>query len=253
MPEQENPTKNEFEISQKENMYFSVSTFKFILMSISTLGIYQIYWGYKNWRYLKSSKSLKIMPFWRAIFAPIWVFSLFNYIYESAREYGIKTQIPSTPLAGICFVFYIFSNLPDPYWLLTNLTIIPLLLVNSTITKVNEKNKSFKQNSDIKNWQWTLAALGILLNFLISYITFVDFDVEEFTFQYTLERDLIKKCDKEKECIIAVENQVKPCMEKSNWRNLIKYPDSNSENQRFIAEFYACITDKDGNPYFETN
>lgn len=193
------------------------------------------------------------MPFWRAVFAPIWVFSLFKYMYESAHSSGIRTQIPHVALSISCFVLYMLSNLPEPYWLLTNLTVFPMLLVNATITKVNEKNESFRQNSGIKAWQWVLVVLGVSVNFLISGITAINFDVEEFTFRYTLGNDLIAKCDNESECVSAVNSQLKSCMEKSNWREFVKNQDSESEIERFKTEFYACIVDRDGDPYFQVN
>src|ERR1700712_5207739 len=102
MSELENENNNEMDLetSSPTEFYFCVSTLKFILMSIGTLGFYQLYWHYKNWSYLKISKSLDIMPFGRAIFAHLWAFSLFNYIYKSASENNIKTKIPPV-LLGI--------------------------------------------------------------------------------------------------------------------------------------------------------
>lgn len=76
--------------------------------------------------------------------------------------------------------------------------------------------------------------------------------IEEFAFKKTLEISLIDLCGEEdKECIDAVKSQISGCMEKSNWRKYLESEDDQDELNRFTKEFYSCIVDKDGNPYFE--
>lgn len=55
-------------------VYFPVSTRKFIVMSVATGGLYELYWSYRNWDYIKRRDGLKIMPFWRA-----WFTLFFHY------------------------------------------------------------------------------------------------------------------------------------------------------------------------------
>lgn len=35
---------------------FVTSTTKFIAMSLCTFGVYELYWSYKNWRYVKDHR-----------------------------------------------------------------------------------------------------------------------------------------------------------------------------------------------------
>lgn len=75
--------------------------------------------------------------------------------------------------------------------------------------------------------------------------------VEEFAFRKTLEHNLLELCgEDDKECTAAVEAQLKGCMEKSNWRKYVESQDDPAELERFTGEFYACIVDSEGNPYF---
>ena len=75
--------------------------------------------------------------------------------------------------------------------------------------------------------------------------------VEELAFRKTLEYDLVNLCDKDDKCINSVKTQIKGCMEKSDWRKFMENQDSNEELERFTDEFYSCIVDENGNPYFE--
>ncbi|WNO07770.1 hypothetical protein [Teredinibacter sp. KSP-S5-2] len=76
--------------------------------------------------------------------------------------------------------------------------------------------------------------------------------IEEFVFRKTLEISLVDLCGEEdKGCVEAVKSQVGNCMETSNWRMYMENEDNQDEFNRFIKEFYSCIVDEDGNPYFE--
>jgi hypothetical protein len=78
--------------------------------------------------------------------------------------------------------------------------------------------------------------------------------LEELAFRKTLEYDLVKLCgDDDEECISAVKSQLKECMERSDWRRFLQSQEDQIELKRFTSEFYACIVDTDGNPYFESN
>ncbi|HEY0720497.1 MAG TPA: hypothetical protein VGE50_04520 [Gammaproteobacteria bacterium] len=81
-----------------------------------------------------------------------------------------------------------------------------------------------------------------------------DATVEEFTFRKVLEHDLINLCgDDDEACIHAVESQVKGCMEKSDWRKYVESQDDPDELKRFTKEFYGCVVDANGHPYFVPN
>lgn len=97
-----------------------------------------------------------------------------------------------------------------------------------------------------------MRIIGIL-SVLLVLCSCSDEKIEEFAFRKTLEISLVDLCGEEnKECIMAVKSQISACMEKSQWRKYLENEDNKEELNRFTKEFYACIVDKDGNPYFET-
>lgn len=55
-------------LPQGQPVLFPVSPLKLVVMSTVTLGIYEIYWFYKNWKLVKQQTDRDIMPFWRAFF-----------------------------------------------------------------------------------------------------------------------------------------------------------------------------------------
>lgn len=77
--------------------------------------------------------------------------------------------------------------------------------------------------------------------------------IEEFAFRKTLEYELTDLCGDDKDCLAAIKDQTKACMEKSDWRKYLKDPDNKEELKRFTTEFYACIVDPNGKPYFVAN
>jgi hypothetical protein len=75
--------------------------------------------------------------------------------------------------------------------------------------------------------------------------------VEELAFRKSLEYNLSDLCgEDDKACVHAVETQTRGCMEKSDWRKYLKAKDDPVEKKRFITEFYACVVDPEGKPYF---
>ena len=98
-----------------------------------------------------------------------------------------------------------------------------------------------------------MKAVGVLLVSLF-LLSCSDKDLEEFAFRKTLEYKLVDLCGEEdKECIAAVEEQIKSCMLKSSWRDFLNNEENEEELKRFTHSFYLCIVDQDGHPYFEPN
>jgi hypothetical protein len=98
---------------------FPVATHKFIVLSICTFGIYELYWCYQNWKRLKTSSGENLSPFWRAFFAPLWGFSLFKRIRAEAVSAGVPVEWNSGVLATFYLVLTITWRLPDPWWLIS--------------------------------------------------------------------------------------------------------------------------------------
>jgi hypothetical protein len=73
--------------------YFYTPPIRLLVLSCITMGLYQIYWFYKNWAAVKKATGIKGMyPFWRAFFTVLFCWSLFKRIRHDAGAYGYKHQ-----------------------------------------------------------------------------------------------------------------------------------------------------------------
>lgn len=156
-------------IPEQQPYFFAPSTLKFFLMSACTIGIYELYWFYKNWVLIKARANKGIMPFWRAFFAPLWAYSCFKYVKLAANEKGV----PAPSLIGLLALFYFILQslwrLPNPYWLASILSFVPLLPMNAAALEINKKIGAIgSENSKFTPWNWVaLVGGGLLLAFAI--------------------------------------------------------------------------------------
>jgi len=115
-------------------VYHHVSMIKFIVYSICSLGIYDLFWSYKNWKFIKQRDNSGLMPSWRSVFLPFWCYSLTRDIADTRG--GAKAGVVAL-VAGAYFGISILWKLPDPYGLITLGSFIPLLYPVKLIDEIN--------------------------------------------------------------------------------------------------------------------
>ncbi len=71
----------EIERSVPQTMFLFIPMRRLVVMSILSAGIYQVYWMYKNWNYLKQRGYSGIRPFWRGIFGVFFCHDLLMTIH----------------------------------------------------------------------------------------------------------------------------------------------------------------------------
>ena len=145
------------------------STRKLIILSILSFGIYEIYWFYRQWKILKEKNGLRVTPWARALFSPLYAWSLFENIYEKVGK-NTKQDLRNARLLGVSyFLATILYKLPDPYWFLSFSTVIPLFIVQKGIntewkkTNVEEKISNSFTGKEI----FILVFGGILIFFAL--------------------------------------------------------------------------------------
>lgn len=96
-----------------------ISTSQFLLLSFGTVGIYTIWWYYKEWRFFNEKDSLDIHPAMRAIFSIFFIYSLFTRILDYAKNFEYSRNYSP----GLIFIFVILFNLcsalPAPFYLVS--------------------------------------------------------------------------------------------------------------------------------------
>ena len=158
--------------------WFSVSTPKFILMAVCTLGIYELYWFYKNWMHVRNLENSQIWPFWRSLFSRFTAYFLFKRVRASAQENALANTVPAGGLAALYFLLTATWKLTEPYSLVAFLTFAPLLVVNEAMTEINRTViHNFEQNSRIEGWNWIAVTFGGLTAVAVLFGAFLSPEV----------------------------------------------------------------------------
>lgn len=142
---------------------------KFILLSISTFGIYELVWLYKYWKILKKAKWLNISPFWRTFFSTFFVWSFARHLQIYLREKDIPCNYSPTLIGGSYFILILLCKLPDPYWMIAFLTFIPMLPLLNGINQFWKKQEQDLPPRKFAWWQIILIIIGLLF-FMLSLI-----------------------------------------------------------------------------------
>ncbi len=80
-------------------LFLYIPSARLILLSIVSMSLYEAYWIYKNWRYVKERDGLKISPFWRGVFGIFYCHSLLRRIHED--EEARSVQVPAFSAGGL--------------------------------------------------------------------------------------------------------------------------------------------------------
>jgi hypothetical protein len=158
--------------STKEGILFPVGLFKLTIMSVTTLGVYQGYWMYRNWKYLRQRRKIKAHSIRRSDYPFFFIYPLFREIR------AVGTMISAEPMVAPEFLFVLWialtllANLPDPYYLLGNLDVVPILIVQSYVIKLNRENgcERFVDNK-LTPQNWLAIAAGIVANVVVLIIS----------------------------------------------------------------------------------
>ncbi len=139
----------------------------FVLLSLVTFSLYQIYWFYRNWKQLRLYEGWDISSGWRTVglFVPILniflIYNQFQYIRDFARvsECG-RLFSPGWITLGWIF-FNALAYLDDPFWFLAFLSVWPLGLVQSVLNSYwKKKQPGLVVKTKLSGGQIALLVIG---------------------------------------------------------------------------------------------
>lgn len=148
--------------------FFPVAVHKFLVMSIFTLGFYELYWCYKNWVRIEQRTSHGISPLLRAIFAPVSSFWLFAEIHRHMERSGIAAEW-NPPMQGAGYLaLSAAARLPNGWWTVSMLSFAAFVPAVSSIQKLHERESGgAAPNSNYTTANIVTIAVGALLLLLI--------------------------------------------------------------------------------------
>lgn len=138
-----------------------ISLKKFIFLSVISLGLYELWWIFKAWRFFAIKDHLNIMPAARAIFSIFFLYSLFKKIREYAKAQGDVQEFS----AGWMYIGYIlfalvFANLPDPYWLISSVSFMFLI---PAFVALNHAKKQDDQLNAVIQEKFSIAQIFVII------------------------------------------------------------------------------------------
>lgn len=156
-----------------EAPYFSVGAGKLIVMSVTTLSMYQIYWFYKNIeRMNQRTGSGGGSPFWRALLAPLVAHSLFAHVRADAQSRFIAVSWSAAGLAVIYLCLTLICFFDYPWWTLALGSVFALVPVQATMDAVNRQVAPTAVRHDRYSAANAAAiAGGVALTILALYLT----------------------------------------------------------------------------------
>ncbi len=144
-------------------IFFPVSITKLLVLSVCTFGIYEFYWFYKNWKFVKENQGLKIMPFWRAVFSPLFCYSLFEAVKKHAKRTKVNVKYSSGWLTVGFILTIMTTGIPDPFWCISMLSVLTFLPARSVIDTLNKKTDSIIKNDQFSGWNIVAIVFGVIL------------------------------------------------------------------------------------------
>ncbi len=148
---------------QGDVVYYPVAIPKFLVMSLLTYGIYNSYWIYKNFKYLKVQSGRNIMPIARGIFDYIWFFPLYSNLRDESLKNEFKAKLPSEWIIGLLAAFYFILNWSkhSSDFILLNIILSAVVLL-PLVHYVNQCNQGDKQAIKYNSkWSTRHAFLGL--------------------------------------------------------------------------------------------
>ncbi|WP_018150460.1 hypothetical protein [Leeia oryzae] len=172
-PYQQTPPAPARPYSTSQPPYFAVSTFKLMVMSLATLGFYELFWFLKHWQRVKERERSAIWIIPRSLFAVLFSYALFRRIATSQKERQLAPSLAAAFWALCLFMFNAAMFLPGNWSLLNFLSLVPLLVTQAAANQVNkhdvpdhDPNSTFSPLNKLVLW----IGLAVWFNILAGLI-----------------------------------------------------------------------------------
>jgi hypothetical protein len=101
------------EVDANAAEFYIVAVPKLLTLFIFTVGIYGVYWFYKNWSRYKLNHKVSMWPVMRGLFSIFFAHSLFRRVNETLENKSMEHSWAPAGLATLYVVCSIASNISD--------------------------------------------------------------------------------------------------------------------------------------------
>ncbi|KAB7629428.1 hypothetical protein [Stenotrophomonas rhizophila] len=154
--------------------YYSPPTLKIAALSLTTLGIYPVYWFWRNWRAIKRETGGDQWPWARALFSPLWSFLCFSDLRNAASNHRRPLAFAPGLLGVAYFLLNFSSRFPNALWLFALFSFVPLLPVNSLLRRYHhDEGMDMRAYDRFGVWHILVVIFGGLFLLIALVGTFV--------------------------------------------------------------------------------
>ena len=150
----------------KHQVLYPVTTTKFLIMSLGTMGVYTSYWFWQNWRWLRDMNDQNVSPFWRGfVFPALWNFGLFSRIVTQEPTGRKSIARLAIPLAIAILLLDLFqvADFSDEFLGLTFIAMILAVLavipIQREVLRKNEANGKWIARNSRFGWKAITALI----------------------------------------------------------------------------------------------
>jgi len=158
-PSRPEPREPLFTFGMKDPTWFMVGAVKLTVMLTVTLGLYQLYWCYKQWDRVRDAGD-NVHPAARSLFSLVFCYSLFRRIIDSTHAVGVVTRLPPSLLAVGFIVSSLMWRAHGPESYLGFLAFVPLVAAQRIANAVALAQGSTEDRNTRLTW---LNWVGVLV------------------------------------------------------------------------------------------
>ena len=141
--------------------FFSVSVRKLVVMYVVTLGMYELYWFYRQWIAVRNFNQIYISPAARTVASVIFAFNLFKRILDTSTV----TPAASIGLTAVLGTFLLATAVagyfPPPYAVLAVLGPFPIVFMQMLANRANSRvDPTHAVNAKLTRLNWVAVVLG---------------------------------------------------------------------------------------------
>jgi hypothetical protein len=160
-------------VDEQPDVYFAVPLSRLFLFSFISLGLYQLYWFYRNWTIIRDKNGEDIRPFWRTVFNIFYCYGLFRRVSESAREREYAGSYSAGLVAAAFIILSFLGSISGQSEavtvpmiigaeLLSVLSIVPLLTVQRAINYNNSRvDEHYDPEPKLRQGEIYVTILGV--------------------------------------------------------------------------------------------
>ncbi len=143
-------------MTQTKIEYYGISLPRLFFSSFFSLGLYELYWFYRQWLAVKKAQKSDIRPILRSVLSPLFIFPLMFSVLRQARRGGAKVFPGEALLLSVIYLLSgIITSLRDlecTAWgefvgiiVLYVIAILPLLPLQAAV--------NFNNRQQFPNWR----------------------------------------------------------------------------------------------------